>query len=203
MDDFQKSVFIEYYFNSIDFIAQKARADLVIDVFDSIAQEFDLEKETKEFKEANFNPYKNIEDRKIELTKEFFKSELTKIKKTLKPKQAQSYKTLSKIKKENWLNNDQFKVLAYFDFAAKNYAFLKLIQAIDNPIRQEFCFMQILLKMKSEKVIKSFDKIFKKKLVQIKPHGSSNYIAYFTPFDKSTKAYENFENIAYKYGQAV
>ena len=203
MDDFQKSVFIEYYFNSIDFIAQKARADLVIDVFDSIAQEFDLEKETKEFKEANFNPYKNIEDRKIELTKEFFKSELAKIKKTLKPKQAQSYKTLSKIKKENWLNNDQFKVLAYFDFAAKNYAFLKLIQAIDNPIRQEFCFMQILLKMKSEKVIKSFDKIFKKKLVQIKPHGSSNYIAYFTPFDKSTKAYENFENIAYKYGQAV
>ena len=34
-----------------------------IDVFDSIAQEFDLEKETKEFKKTNFNPYKNIEDR--------------------------------------------------------------------------------------------------------------------------------------------
>ena len=79
MDDFQKSVFIEYYFNSIDFITKKARTDLVIDVFDSIAQEFDLEKETKEFKETNFNPYKNIEDRKIELTKEFFKEELIKI----------------------------------------------------------------------------------------------------------------------------
>ena len=203
MDDFQKNVFIEYYFNSIDFIAREARADLVIDVFDSIAQEFDLEKETKEFKETNFNPYKNIEDRKIELTKEFFKQELIKIKKTLKPKQAQSYKTLLKIKKENWLNNDQFKVLTYFDFAAKNYAFLKLIQAIDNPIRQEFCFMQILLKMSSKKVINSFDKIFRKKLIQIKTHGSSNYISYFTPFDKSTKAYENFENIAYKYQQAV
>ena len=203
MDDFQKSVFIEYYFNSIDFIASETRVDLIIDMFDSIVQEFGLEKETKEFKEANFNPYKNIEDRKIELTKEFFKQELAKIKKTLKPKQAQSYKALSKIKKENWLNNDQFKVLTYFDFAAKNYAFLKLIQAIDNPIRQEFCFMQILLKMKSKKVIKSFDKIFRKKLIQIKPHGSSNYIAYFTPFDKSTKAYKGFENIAYKYKQAV
>ena len=41
------------------------------------------------------------------VTKEFFKEELIKIKKTLKPKQAKSYKTLSKIKKENWLNNDQ------------------------------------------------------------------------------------------------
>lgn len=203
MDDFQKNVFIEYYFNSIDFIAKETRADLIIDTFDAIVQEFNLDEKTKDFMEANFNPYKNIEDRKIELTKEFFKQELIKIKKTLKPKQAKSYKTLSKIKKENWLNNDQFKVLTYFDFAAKNYAFLKLIQAIDNPIRQEFCFMQILLKMSSKKVINSFDKIFRKKLIQIKTHGSSNYISYFTPFDKSTKAYENFENIAYKYQQAV
>ena len=61
----------------------------------------------------------------------------------------------------------------------------------------------MLLKIKSEKVIKSFDKIFRRKLIQIKSHGSSNYIAYFTPFDKSTKAYENFENIAYKYNKAV
>ena len=147
--------------------------------------------------------FKNIEDRKIELTKEFFKQELIKIKKTLKPKQAKSYKTLSKIKKENWLNNDQFKVLTYFDFAAKNYAFLKLIQAIDNPTRLEFFFLPILLKMDSKKVIKRYDKIFTKKLIKIKHDGSSKYIAYFTSFDKSTKAYENFENIAYKYNKAV
>ena len=203
MDDFQKSVFIEYYFNSIDFIAKNSKADLVIDVFDSIIQEFNLEKEVKEFKEANFNPYKNLEERKIELAKEFFKKELAKIKKTLKPKQAQSYKTLKKVKTKNWLNNDQFKVLVYFDFAAKNYAFLKLIQAIDEPIQQEFCFMQILLKMSSKKVINSFDKIFRKKLIQIKTHGSSKFISNFTPFDSSTRAYENFENIAYKYSQAV
>lgn len=203
MDDFQKSVFIEYYFNSIDFIAKETRADLIIDTFDAIVQEFNLDKKTKEFMEANFNPYKNIENRKIELTKEFFKKELLEIKKTLKPRKAQSYRTLKKIKKENCLNNEQFKLLTYYDFAAKNYAFLKLIQAIDNPTRLEFFFLPILLKMDSKKVIKSFDKIFTKKLIKIKHDGSSKYIAYFTPFDKSTKAYENFENIAYKYNKAV
>ena len=50
---------------------------------------------------------------------------------------------------------------------------------------------------------KTQEELENQKLIQIKTHGSSNYISYFTPFDKSTKAYENFENIAYKYQQAV
>ena len=123
MDDFQKSVFIEYFTNSIDLICEKSNADLVLDVFDSINQEFNLDEKTKEFKQTYLNPYKNLEGRKIELAKDFFKKELLQIKKNLKPKEAQSYKTLKEIKRKNWLNNDQFKILVYFDFAAKNYAF--------------------------------------------------------------------------------
>ena len=132
MDDFQKSVFIEYFLNSIDLICEKSNTDLVLDVFDSINQGFNLDKKTKEFKQTYLNPYKNLEERKIELAKDFFKKELLQIKKNLKPKEAQSYKTLKEVKRKNWLNNDQFKILVYFDFAAKNYAYLKLIQALED-----------------------------------------------------------------------
>ena len=85
MDDFQKSVFIEYFLNSIDLICEKSNADLVLDVFDSINQEFNLDEKTKEFKQTYFNPYKNLEERKIELAKDFFKKELLQIKKNLNP----------------------------------------------------------------------------------------------------------------------
>ncbi|MBQ7287202.1 MAG: hypothetical protein IJW73_05515 [Candidatus Gastranaerophilales bacterium] len=203
MDDFQKSVFIEYFLNSIDLICEKSNTDLVLDVFDSINQGFNLDKKTKEFKQTYLNPYKNLEERKIELAKDFFKKELLQIKKNLKPKEAQSYKTLKEVKRKNWLNNDQFKILVYFDFAAKNYAYLKLIQALEDAFEIEFLFMSTLLNISSKKIIQNFDRVFSKKLVEIKHYGSSKYIAYFTPFDKSVSAYKNYENIAYKYNKAV